>query len=683
MKARGEITVFLSMCLLSVAALLCVMLESARTAGSKYYFQTAVNSGLDTLFSRYHRQLWDEYQILALEYGVSEELTASLENYVEEYLTVNNWYPMELKSMEVAGIIGIADDGGEHMADEVLKYMKYGAVSQFLFQPQEGEQFLKDVAEGAGAGSLTDAYRGQEKEVRKLEKATEKLLENIREQESLKEDVQSALDSDNGWTFYNAAKDYRKAAKQYPKLLEAYEKQAEILKQKQKESRDDIDRVKPDLQADRGQLFESQWNPYDTYIARDGERHREFLNQKETAEENLKLLEETEEMVGWLLGDMASAGQSGRGGENSREAFCYGRVTRSDHRVFRVGSPESPDGESEPVYDDDDDDEDEEPSLAPAADLWREGYKASGISTEYGSGDKEKQNLLDQVQSLAETGLLGVVMPEGTEISNAALSSGQFPSKTPGSQGERGGAGSSVTDRVIIDEYCGHFFSSALDEGERPVKYELEYILQGKDQDRENLEKTVAELFAVREGLNLIHILSDSQKREEARGLALVIAGGTGLAPLVEIGACLIMGIWAVGESISDLRILMSGGKVPLWKSGGEWRMSLDGLLELGSSRTLAGEEGAGFDRGFDYEGYLKLLLLKENPSEKHMRMLDLMQMNIGMEKQGFLIKNCAWYVDIRGEASGKHVFFALPFVKRLTGSQTGYSLEAAAEKAY
>lgn len=53
----------------------------------------------------------DEYQILALEYGVSEELTASLENYVEEYLTVNNWYPMELKSMEVAGIIGIADDG--------------------------------------------------------------------------------------------------------------------------------------------------------------------------------------------------------------------------------------------------------------------------------------------------------------------------------------------------------------------------------------------------------------------------------------------------------------------------------------------------------------------------------------------------------------------------------------------
>lgn len=664
MKARGEITVFLSMCLLSVAALLCVMLESARTAGSKYYFQTAVNSGLDTLFSRYHRQLWDEYQILALEYGAPEELTASLENYVTEYLSVNNWYPVELESMEITGLTGIADDGGEHLADEVLKYMKYGAVSQFLIHPEEGEQFLKDMVEGAGAGSLTDTYRGQEKEVRKLEQAVEKLLENIGEQESLRNDVQSALDWDDGWGFYNAAREYRKKAEEYPKLLEKYEKQARTLGERQQESLAHIDRVKPDLQEDRGELFENQWNPYSTYIDQDGQRHQEFLNQKETTEENLGLLEETQEMVGWLLG---------------------GSFARSDHRPVRVGEPENSGEEEEPVYeeDDSDDDEDEEPSLAPAAELWRDGYKTSGISTEYGSGDKEKRRLLDQVQSLVEAGLLGLVMPEGTEISNTVLSSGQFPSKTEGVGQGSGERGNSVTDRVLINEYCGHFFSSALDDGEHEVKYELEYILQGEDRDRENLEKTVAELFAIREGLNLIHILSDSQKREEARALALVIVGGAGLAPLAEIGACLIMGIWAMGESVSDLRILMSGGKVPLWKGDGEWKMSLDGLLELGGNQSLAGDESFGFDRGFTYEGYLKLLLLKENPQEKHMRMLDLMQMNIGLEKQGFLIKDCAWYVDIRGKASGKHVFFALPFVKKLVGGEAGYSLEAAAEKAY
>ena len=144
----------------------------------------------------------------------------------------------------------------------------------------------------------------------------------------------------------------------------------------------------------------------------------------------------------------------------------------------------------------------------------------------------------------------------------------------------------------------------------------------------------------------------------------------------------LIMGVWAMGESVSDLRILMSGGKVPLWKKNGEWRMSLEGLLEMGKNRG-AGKGPESFDSGFTYEGYLKLLLLKENPQEKHMRMLDLMQMNIGLEKSGFLIKNCAYYVDIRGKASGKHVFFTLPFVERLVNGEKGYALEAAAGKAY
>ena len=55
---RGEITVFLSMVLLCVAGLICVMLESARTAGARCYLQIAANSSMDSLFSQYHRQLW-------------------------------------------------------------------------------------------------------------------------------------------------------------------------------------------------------------------------------------------------------------------------------------------------------------------------------------------------------------------------------------------------------------------------------------------------------------------------------------------------------------------------------------------------------------------------------------------------------------------------------------------------
>ena len=186
MRRSGEITVFLSMCLLCVSALICVMVEGARTAGSRYYFQVAVNGGLDTLFSRYHRGLWEEYRILALEYRKPEELKERLEGYVNRYLETENWYPVELNAVDVTKLTGIGDQSGDFLAEEVLSYMKYGIVADLLIPPEKGEQFLKDVKEGDGVSRMTRLYSGQEREVRKLEQAVEKLAGNIEKQEKLK-----------------------------------------------------------------------------------------------------------------------------------------------------------------------------------------------------------------------------------------------------------------------------------------------------------------------------------------------------------------------------------------------------------------------------------------------------------------------------------------------------------------
>lgn len=634
MKRSGVITVFLSMCFLCISALICVMVESARTAGSRYYFQVAVNGGLDTLFSRYHRRLWEEYRILALEYGSEDELTGDISSYINKYLEVHNWYPMELESVEVVELMGIGEAGGDYLAEEILSYMKYGAVSQLIIQPEEGEQFLKDVTEASGVGTLAGMYSGQEKEVRKLEQAVKNLAANIKKQEIYQKEIETALFSNDEGAFYEAAAKYRKAAKDYPKLMDRYKKQADALAERQKKSRREIDVIKPDLQEDREELLEKQWNPYDTYMEQDKERYRELLDQEKAAAENMELLETVEMLVEELL-------------ERDEE--------------------------------DEEDDEEEEIRLEPAARVWSEQYENSKVNVDSGSGDKEKQNLIDRVQQMVQGSLAELVMPEGTVISQAAIPAGALPSAKPGT-GKKGG---SLPERVLIDEYCGHFFLNAVKEGQRGLQYETEYILQGKGTDRENLEKTVTELFAVREGMNLIHILSDSAKREQARTLALAITGSVGLVPLVDIAACLIMGVWAMGEAIQDLRILMSGGKVPLWKKGEDWHLNLEGLLDMGRGQRpdIKGQNEG--QKGFSYEGYLKLLLLKENPGEKHMRMLDLMEINIRQTEPGFSVARCAYGVDIYGKACGKHVFFTLPFVENIISGEKGYPLEAIAEKAY
>ena len=329
---------------------------------------------------------------------------------------------------------------------------------------------------------------------------------------------------------------------------------------------------------------------------------------------------------------------------------------------------------------------DQELALAAAADHWRHGYKNSGLARNPSSGDKEKQKLLDQVRQLAEGGLVEAVMPAGTTISGAVLPKTDLPSGSmaAGSKGQVGTAGNSLAERVLINEYCGRFFTNALSEDNHPIRYELEYLLHGGGTDRENLEKTVTELFAVREGMNLIHILSDPGKRQEAEALAAAITGVTGLAPLVKIVACVVMGVWAMGESIQDLRRLMAGKKVPLWKQKGDWTTSLDNILNMGRGQMM--DAGAGEDnteRGFTYEQYLKLLLLKTDPQTKHMRMLDVMQMNIQRQEPGFRMENCAYGVDIRAKACGKHMFFGLPIVENMVNGQEGYYLEAAGEKAY
>lgn len=634
MKRSGVITVFLSMCFLSISALICVMVESARTAGSRYYFQVAVNGGLDTLFSRYHRRLWEEYRILAMEYGSEDELTGDISSYINKYLEVDNWYPMELESVEAVQLMGIGDAGGDYLAEEILSYMKYGAVSQLIIQPQEGEQVLKDVTEASGVGTLTGMYSGQEKEVRKLEQAVENLAANIKKQETYQKEIETALFSNDEGEFYEAAAKYRKAAGDYPRLMERYKKQADVLAERQKKSRREIDSIKPDLQEDREELLERQWNPYDAYIEQDGERYRELSGQEKAAAKNLDLLEEVEMLVEELL-------------ERNEE--------------------------------DEEDDEEEEIWLEPAARVWSEQYENSKVNVDSSSGDKEKQNLLDRIQQMVQGSLAELVMPKGTVISQAVTPAGALPSAKSGT-GERGG---SLSERVLIDEYCGHFFLNAVKGGDRRLQYETEYILQGNRTDRENLEKTVTELFVVREGMNLIHILSDSAKREQARTLALAITGSAGLAPLVEIAACLIMGVWAMGEAIQDLRILMSGGKVPLWKQREDWHVSLEGLLDMGRGQMpdIKGQNEG--QKGFSYEGYLKLLLLKENPGEKHMRILDLLEINIRQAEPGFSISQCAYRVDICGKACGKHVFFALPFVENIVNGEKGYPLEAIAEKAY
>ena len=645
---RGEITVFLSMVLLCVAGLICVMLESARTAGARCYLQIAANSSMDSLFSQYHRQLWQKYHLMGLEYETTDDIRDRYLGFLMTSLETENWYPMTADSAEPEVIQSLTDGDGIWLEEEILAYMKYGIWSGLDIKPEDGEQFFQNVKEAASMQGLASSYQQESKEAWKLEQALDNLYACQARQQEHHAQGARALQGEDSYGFFRAADDLRDEIKKIPKLLKAYEKQADKCKARLEEMEAELASKEEDLTEERRQVMNQELEQYRSYVAEDGARRQEILALGEAGERNLAVIEEV------------------KGRVNDIEAYLASL--------------------------DEEDDDNSGPMWSAASGVWNQihisGQKHSGVK------DEEKRGWLLEIENMVNQGLLELVIPPERQASTVMLNLTDAPSKEKENPGETDRL--NLITRVLVDEYCARHFANFVsapgfwigkEEGTADSRalrqqYQMEYLLTGGEDDRSNLADAVKQVLMVRSGLNLIHILSDSQKREEAKALALVITGALGLTPLVEITSFFIMGVWALGESIVDVQTLLEGRKVPLLKSREDWALGVEQLLHMGQSRGSSVTSGG--EKGLDYAGYLKLLLLLVPSGQKYYRMMDVMQMDIRLEQGGFLMKRCGYRVDMKTQVCGKHVFFALPFVENMTGSgEHGYQMQVRSQKAY
>lgn len=652
-RMRGEITVFLSMILLCIAALICVMLEAARTAGARCYLQTAANSSMDSLFSEYHRQLWRDYHLLGVEYRTQEDIKERYLEFLRTYLETDNWYPMAASGVTVEVLQNLTDGGGIWLEEEILQYMKYGIWDSLDIAPTDGEKLWTDSKEAKAIKELSSSFGSQSREAWRLEQALDKIYGCLKQQREYHNLAGSALDRESSGRFFREAAALRNEVKKIPKLVKDYERQAKKLKDRLSRMEEELAEKGPDLTDERRQAMEQGLEPYRSYIEEDGARRQEILALVPESERNLSVLEEVKSRV-------------------------------RDIEEYQSSLDEDEEDNSGPMW-------------SAASSFWNQMQISGLIQTV--KKDEEKKGWLENIAGMVELNLLELMLPPDREVSSVLLDLTDAPSAEREHTGETDGF--NLVKRVLVNEYCAMHFSNFCmddkegsegngdkggqgDQGEGACKqqYELEYLLNGGETDRENLADTLKQLLMVREGMNLIHILSDPEKQGEARALAMVITGALGLAPLVEIMTYFVMGIWALGESVADVRGLLAGEKIPILKTKADWTLSLNQLLSMGQNQGIPMSEGT--EKGLDYEGYLKLLLLLENSEEKYYRMMDVMQMNIRREQSGFLMRNCGYRVDIKAEAGGKHVFFALPFVENLTGSgEHGYEMAVKTQKAY
>lgn len=356
-------------------------------------------------------------------------------------------------------------------------------------------------------------------------------------------------------------------------------------------------------------------------------------------------------------------------------------------------------------------------------------YQIEGLRLDYSSfvvKDNEKSKILDKVSDSISGGITSLVinpnnisdkkLPEGERPSdNYGLSTEEIDpfidftkllkssddssgSELSGFFGEIGksskdgpniGSGiNTLAKNLIYQEYIKeHFYSFPMEEGEleerKPsaLEYEQEYILAGKNSDKENIDNVISKVLMLRMVGNLTSILTNKSILSEAKAAAVAIVGFTGLPILISITQGLIILLWTFAEALVDICALLKGKCIPLIKSRVE--ITIADLLILNRQLIELKAERLGKKEGIavSYEGYISMLLFIKDKQGIIFRSLDLMENNLSIRYDNeFFFKNCIYGLKTEGKFTVATKLTSFKFLRETLSSNGDgfqYGLEA------
>ncbi|EGG92468.1 hypothetical protein HMPREF0491_01423 [Lachnospiraceae oral taxon 107 str. F0167] len=632
MKKSGSVTIFVCLIFICISALICGLLESARTSGARLYLQTAGDSAIDSLFSRYHRELWDNYKILALESESDENISELMLSYMQPYIENSGMYRIQNPQIKLNKKISLSDNGGMYLEQEIIDYMSLG-VFESVFDGSP-DDLWKDIEDAMSMEKITTDYGLGSKEAVEVEKALKRLSENIEKQEEIRSKMKSAVSAQNISEIKKLCKDLKSTLKKVPDLIKKYEKKADRMSEKIREIENkNADNISKLSESNR-EYIDGEISKFKEYVDKDSERRIEISALAGLSESMISEVEELES-------DIESLQEMMEAEDDEEQDYDIGEAWNN------LGSG------------------------IDALTVMRLNFK-------YGIADEEKEEKLKQVKELISDGIFSLVIPENREVSNKSINRLSLPSNAI----TGGYSGRNLAQRLLVNEYMGTYFADFTDDIDTPLSYELEYILNGDTSDRINLENAILKILAIREGLNYMHIISDASKMQSAQELATVISGVLCLPQITLLIKFLIIAVWALVESAIDLRCLLSGGKVPLIKSRDDWSADLDSIFDILNNNSLREKEAS--SRGINYEGYLKMLLYIEEPVKRNFRMMDIMQLDISRSQNDFLINDMVYGIEADIGCGAKRLFSEISFFsEEFVGLDSGYDMAVKVEKIY
>ncbi len=637
---RGSITVFFSLVFVTIVSVLGATIESARWACVRLYLRQAVDDGIRSVFADYYKPLFEEYGVLFLDETYGQD-TVMVEEKLEEYLLCNinpNYgelfrrlflYKGDVTDTLVRDKVLAIDGMGEVFRKSAYEYMKYRIPADLA------ESFLEQLDFINQAEVLRDFFsqiQGIQEDLSKIDEMVLEINGFVEETRQLQQSIEELASEVNELLVIE------KPDKAVKKLLE--DKKEELLAAKQNTAE-----LVMKILEDSG-IYEEVTDRVNVYLRGLADEWMGKLNISQNIREIV--LEEIESLLTYSggKGDIYGIEKSKTILENIQDRL---NVWIKD---YTTGGLDVLNGIEITL---------DLPELLP--DELIKGFDAETLWSEFCSG-----------------GFYSLMCPDYSNLSEATMK----PFDNRSYVWERAEVytpvesivGEVATD-IVFQEYIKQMFASyAAQEESTAIKYEIEYIIGGNRVDKDNIDAVIGKLLTVREGLNLVYIMCDSQKKSEAHALAMSCLGFTGIYVGVKALEYLILMVWALGEAMLDVRILMSGGSVPVVKSAGDWKLDLDGILNIGeilTSLTASGKQTGIGD--WCYEDYLKIFLYMQNRDEQVLRVLDLIEANLQKNySTAFRITNCVQQLNMKSEFRIKPLFSSNQIFDRKCEIDYGYA---------
>lgn len=648
---KGSITIYFSIILIAIAALLGILAENVRVQGMEADAYNRLYLAADSAFAGYGKQLYEQYGLFGLwkskEEAAGEVAAALLDNINpgKSFSTaIFDMHHMSIEHIDVE-ITSLLDGGGYYFAKQAVRSMEIStekSALDFLLEQSGMQEEAKMVSDFfKKVGEYKDRFAAVSNDLVELQERIRQASQALKEPEEgivqLIEDLKKSLSEENAEQTENQWKEERK---EFCKSVKEALKAEEDVWDNWSDISADIDFYKQNARAMKEELEEEKQSILTEYDK----------NQSSMLEEEADRLQSA-----FGIGADDKYGVS-EAEDVTKQALRLLADSREELMELLNANDFNQDAVMEQLQ-----------KNQEALKLLRN-LDIHYINESMPEGEMS-EGFLQKIEEMFDGGILAMVADDA-KLPNSALSGEFLPSQISQSKWENAEAAENMEDKAWLVYYASHYFGSyEKQNADTAVACELEYLAGGRQKEKENLELVVNELFGFRESINLLYLLRDNEKRNAAYELALTIPG-VALQPVLTVvvqGA--ILTVWAAGESLLDVRNLLQGNKVPLMKNNGSWQLSLQQLQNLpeaikGSSTT---------EEGLTYRQYIAMILMMQSREDLCMRMLDLIQCNLQKNvNASFLIKDCICAANVNAALRGQILFPVLS-----DDANSGYNIQA------